>query len=139
MVHLCCNCRCPQAIDQHLYGDWTGGPRSSGMPERLVIYCRTTSASTAPLHIQDGVLPYALCELVGPVSAALASIGMPRASPTSRRSYRGTSLIRNCPPLGTYSRAMPRALWWSYVCFEPEEGGAGRSPCKTGKREGEYI
>ena len=27
-------------------------------------------------------------------------------------SYRGTSLIRNCLPLGPYSRAMPRALWW---------------------------
>ena len=27
--------------------------------------------------------------------------------------YRGTSLIRNCPPLGPYSRTMPRALWWS--------------------------
>ena len=24
--------------------------------------------------------------------------------------YRGTSLIRNCPPLGPYSRTMPRAL-----------------------------
>ena len=24
--------------------------------------------------------------------------------------YRGTSLIRNCPPLGPYSRPMPRAL-----------------------------
>ena len=28
--------------------------------------------------------------------------------------YRGTSLIRNRPPLGPYSRTMPRALWWSY-------------------------
>jgi len=27
--------------------------------------------------------------------------------------HRGTSLIRNCPPLGPYSRTMPRALWWS--------------------------
>ena len=27
--------------------------------------------------------------------------------------YRGTSLIRNSPPLGPYSRPMPRALWWS--------------------------
>ena len=25
--------------------------------------------------------------------------------------HRGTSLIRNCPPLGPYSRTMPRALW----------------------------
>ena len=27
--------------------------------------------------------------------------------------YRGTSLKRNRPPLGPYSRPMPRALWWS--------------------------
>ena len=27
--------------------------------------------------------------------------------------YRGTSLMRNRCPLGPYSRAMPRALWWS--------------------------
>ena len=25
--------------------------------------------------------------------------------------YMGTSLIRNCLPLGTYCRTMPRALW----------------------------
>ena len=31
--------------------------------------------------------------------------------------YRGTSLIRNNPLLGTYSRTVSRALWW------PEEGG----------------
>jgi len=28
--------------------------------------------------------------------------------------YRGTSLIRNRTPLGSYSRTMPRVLWWSY-------------------------
>ena len=28
--------------------------------------------------------------------------------------YRGTSLIRKRPPVGPYSRAMPRALWWSW-------------------------
>jgi len=27
--------------------------------------------------------------------------------------YMGTSLIRNTPLLGPYSRTMPRALWWS--------------------------
>ena len=26
--------------------------------------------------------------------------------------YRGTSLIRNSPFVGPYSRTMPRALWW---------------------------
>ena len=42
------------------------------------------------------------------------------------RAYRGTSLIRNSPPQGSYSRTMPRALWESY-------GGGGflgaRYPC----------
>jgi len=28
--------------------------------------------------------------------------------------YRGTSLIRTRPPLGPYSRPMPRGLWWSW-------------------------
>ena len=28
--------------------------------------------------------------------------------------YRGTSLIRNRAPLESYSRTLPRALWWSY-------------------------
>ena len=30
------------------------------------------------------------------------------------KTYRGTSLIRNYPSLGPYSRLMPRALWWSW-------------------------
>ena len=42
----------------------------------------------------------------------------PQASPTKASvatyGYRGTSLIRNCAPLGPYSRNMPRALWWSW-------------------------
>ena len=29
------------------------------------------------------------------------------------RMYRGTSLIRNTPLLGPYSRTIPRVLWWS--------------------------
>ena len=37
---------------------------------------------------------------------------------TSQRPYRGTSPIRNRPPLGSYSRTMPRALRWS-------QGGGG--------------
>ena len=28
--------------------------------------------------------------------------------------YRGTSLIRNCTPLGPFIRTMPRALCWFY-------------------------
>ena len=33
---------------------------------------------------------------------------------SSVESYRSTSLLRNCPTLGTYSRLAPRALWWSW-------------------------
>jgi len=33
--------------------------------------------------------------------------------PEAGPSYRGTSLIRNCPTLAPYSRFMSRALWWS--------------------------
>jgi hypothetical protein len=29
------------------------------------------------------------------------------------RGYTGTSLIRNTPLLGPYSRTLPRVLWWS--------------------------
>ena len=37
----------------------------------------------------------------------------PRPFIPGRCPYRGTSLIRNSPPLGPYSRTKPRALWWS--------------------------
>ena len=30
------------------------------------------------------------------------------------RRYRGTSLIKNNPCLGSYSRLKPKALWWSF-------------------------
>jgi len=30
-----------------------------------------------------------------------------------RNLYMGTSLIRNTPHLGPYSRTIPRILWWS--------------------------
>jgi hypothetical protein len=32
---------------------------------------------------------------------------------TGSHRYRGTSLMRNIPPVGPYSSPMPRALWWS--------------------------
>ena len=46
------------------------------------------------------------------------------------KEYRGTSLIRNNPSLGLYSRLMPRALWWSY-------GAAGGS-CERRTCEGAF-
>ena len=33
--------------------------------------------------------------------------------PPSGPRYRGTSLIRNQPPLGPYRESMPRAIWGS--------------------------
>ena len=36
---------------------------------------------------------------------------LPKARPLY--TVQGTSLIRNCRPLGPYSRPVPRALWWS--------------------------
>ena len=35
------------------------------------------------------------------------------SGPSPWRPYRGTSLIRNTPPVGTYNSPMPRDLWWS--------------------------
>jgi len=37
-----------------------------------------------------------------------------RTSQSEGLAYRGTSLIRNSPPLGPYGRPMPRALWWAF-------------------------
>ena len=40
--------------------------------------------------------------------------------------YRGASLIRNCHPLGHYSRPLPRALRWSQEGCRPATDPAGR-------------
>ena len=36
-----------------------------------------------------------------------------RAAACTVPQYRGTSLIRNIPLLGSYSRTIPRVMWWS--------------------------
>ena len=88
--------------------------------ERLVFYCRTTSASTAPCTPRRPCCTYAYvlitvlrvsrsCELFEGDAACHARIVLPAC----RLQYRGTSLIRNCPSLGPYGRPLPRALWWS--------------------------
>ena len=55
-----------------------------------------------------------------PLQAGAAELGDPRTldgprclleGVAFRHPYMVTSLIRNCPPIGTYSRTMPRALW----------------------------
>ena len=38
----------------------------------------------------------------------------PEGAGASLSVFRGTSLIRDSPPPGPYSRPMPGALWWSY-------------------------
>ena len=53
--------------------------------------CTCTSSLTGPLQRCTRFVPNLTCAV-----------------------FRGTSLIRNCPPLGPYSRTMPRALWWYY-------------------------
>ena len=42
-------------------------------------------------------------------------VGVSRVMPSggTLAVYRGTSLIRNTPLLGPYSRTIPRVLWWS--------------------------
>jgi hypothetical protein len=39
--------------------------------------------------------------------------GFVRSLIREQQLYRGTSLTRNCAPLGPYRRTMSRALWWS--------------------------
>ena len=38
----------------------------------------------------------------------------------ARAQYRGTSLIRKRPPLGPYSRPVPRSLWWLVAAANPD-------------------
>jgi len=52
----------------------------------------------------------------------------------AEQAYRGTSLIRNTPLLGPYSRTIPRVLWWcqggeavSYERGAPVPGWSGES------------
>ena len=49
--------------------------------------------------------------------------------------YRGTSLIRNNPLLGPYSRLMPRALWWGGGSYE--RGTPVGTDTQTGDEEEE--
>ena len=39
--------------------------------------------------------------------------GLRGGHPTKKLLYKGTWLIRKRTPLGSYSRTMPRGLWWS--------------------------
>ena len=74
------------------------------------------------------------CPAVGPYGGAALHFEQPRDSCVEVGRvvrffmgevplHRGTSPIRNRLTLGTYSRTMPRALWWS-VHPRPEIGRA---------------
>ena len=46
-----------------------------------------------------------------------------------------TSLIRNCLPLGPYSRPIPMALWWSQgVAVSYERGTLAKEALRQGRR-----
>ena len=46
------------------------------------------------------------------ISPPGARCAPPPFPPSVSSGFRSTSLIRNSAPLGSYSRSMPRALWW---------------------------
>jgi len=62
--------------------------------------------ASEPLHISEGGMDHGGLEGEARRPARVVQQLRP---PT----YRGTSLIRNTPLLGPYSRTIPRVLWWS--------------------------
>ena len=56
-------------------------------------------------------VPYSLDRAPPASLASRASEGSRSLRPSSYHSYRGTSFIRNTPPVEPYSRPKPRALW----------------------------
>jgi len=65
-------------------------------------------------HISPSILLYAdkVIRETGTVIPELLLLQQ-ALPPEIEQRYRGTSLIRNRPPLGPYSRTMPRLLWRS--------------------------
>ena len=92
------------------------------------------------IHVYVYIYIYPLCEdrvLTGGWSTSRLTLplGWARGSSSSAPTrYRGTSRIRNCLLLGSCSRTMPRALWWSYgdgrEAHQPQRPpGRGRVLC----------
>ena len=60
----------------------------------------------------DGARELGFCH---PIALRIPHLcGAPHVSFVCHVNYRGTSLIRNAPLLGPYSRTIPRVAWWSY-------------------------
>ena len=83
-------------------------------------YSRTSGSMVVQ---EGGAVSYARGTPVGGVESrfqekkghAIAESALDNAEHTAAAppSYRGTSIIRNCAPLGPCSRPLPRDLWWS--------------------------
>jgi hypothetical protein len=72
--------------------------------------------------LEGGAVSYELSTPVGEVESrfqekkghAVAEVPSTiQSTQSGPPSYRGTSLITDCAPLGPFSRPMPRDLWWS--------------------------
>ena len=72
--------------------------------------------SEVPLHRPLGArYPYRGTSIMSEVPLYRPQFAEPGIVSASkmRGLYRGTSLVRNNPSLGPYSRIVSRALWWS--------------------------
>ena len=89
-----------------------------GNPVNIAMQSHVRTISNNLLHIQELEIGncHVLQGLIAPLRIMQRKLGKGRSKQkfTARcvAVYRGTSPIRNCPPLGPYSRTKPRALWW---------------------------
>jgi len=106
----------------------TGVPRSQDPPSRWTLqYLANFPVPDEPsLEEEDGGeeggvahscgqnhwCPFPTCVGVKDTSGCLVATKNKRPQALSP-DYRGTSLIRNTPLLGPYSRTIPRVVWWS--------------------------
>ena len=88
-----------------LYATWGLSRARSGYDRRTPLTAAERARHTA--RVCRGQLP-----AIGTLRDSLSSASQ-RVPHSEESVYRGTSLIRNQPPMGPYSSAMPRALWRS--------------------------
>ena len=76
--------------------------------------CTTSALSSRPYTERLNSQPYYRCQMRRLQTFARAHWGVGgEGFQTLNAQYRGTSLIRNTPLLGPYSRTIPRVVWWS--------------------------